>query len=155
MQADDCLAWSHSIGPEDDEQIGWYTSEANKGIEHYHFRTERQTLRRLPRSGGVVSIHYILFFVPALLSAVLTGWGTGNDQVFTIRTYFLPITEMAKEPYAPGRLASAIRSWGDDVAKYKGRERWQDVLLAYLDKEHERQMAEGLKPEKEEYVYPY
>ncbi|PUU79948.1 hypothetical protein B9Z19DRAFT_977084 [Tuber borchii] len=128
MQADDCLAWSHSIGPEDGEQIGWYTSEANKGIEHYHFRSERQTLRRLPRSGGVV---------------------------FTIRTYFLPITEMAKEPYAPGRLASAIRSWGDDVAKYKGRERWQDVLLAYLDKEHERQMAEGLEPEKEEYVYPY
>ncbi|KAG0137982.1 hypothetical protein HOY82DRAFT_547201 [Tuber indicum] len=128
MQADDCLAWSHSIGSEDGGQIGWYTSEANKGIEHYHFRSERQTLRRLPRSGGVV---------------------------FTIRTYFLPITEMAKEPYAPGRLASAIRSWGDDVAKYKGRERWQGVLLAYLDKEHERQMAEGLEPEKEEYVYPY
>lgn len=69
MQADDCLAWSHSIGLEDGEQIGWYTSEANKGIEHYHFRSERQTLRRLPRSGGVVSICYIFyFFIPTLLS---------------------------------------------------------------------------------------
>jgi len=99
------------------------------------------------------SLFFILCF-PPFFSFVLTG-GTGDDQVFTIRTYFLPITEMAKEPYAPGRLASAIRSWGDDVAKYKGRERWQDVLLAYLDKEDERQMAEGLEPEGKEYVYPY
>jgi len=99
------------------------------------------------------TILFLFFIIPTLSRCA--DWGTGNDQVFTIRTYFLPITEMAKEPYAPGRLASAIRSWGDDVAKYKGRERWQDVLLGYLDKEHERQMAEGLEPEKEEYVYPY
>lgn len=77
--------------------------------------------------------------------------------MFTIRTYFLPVTELAKEPFVPGRLASAVRSWGDDVALYKGRERYQDVLLEYLDGEHRRQVEAGLAvdEEEEESKYPY
>jgi alpha-1,2-mannosyltransferase len=87
-------------------------------------------VHRLPRSGGVV---------------------------FTIRTYFDPVIEVAQEPYVPGRLAAAIRSWTDDVAKYKGRERYQDVLLEYLDRMHEKQLAEGLdlSLEDEAHRYPY
>ena len=87
-------------------------------------------MRRLPRSGGVV---------------------------FTIRTYFHPITEIAEEPYVPGRLASAIRSWGDDVSRYKGKERYQDVLLDYLDRKHAEQVANGLDLSREDEVraYPY
>ena len=121
MQVDDELAWSHSIGPEDSDGVtakeGWFTAEKNKAIEHHWFRSERQSLRRLPRSGGVV---------------------------FTIRTYFHPVVEVAQEPGVPGRLASAVRSWGDDVAKYKGRERYQDVLLEYLDNKHKEQLEKGL-----------
>jgi hypothetical protein len=86
LQVDDNLAWSESIGSEDSSAngvVGWSTAEKNRAIEHHYFRSERQTLRRLPRSGGVV---------------------------FTIRTYFLPVTEIVKEDYVPGRLASAIRS---------------------------------------------
>ncbi len=130
LQVDDELAWSHSIGDEDSEGIGWFTAEKNKAIRHHYFRSERQSLRRLPRSGGVV---------------------------FTIRTYFHPVTEIAEQPYVPGRLAAAVRSWGDDVGKYKGRERYQDVLLEYLDKKHEEQVANGLEVVKEEEVrqYPY
>ncbi|KAJ4346549.1 uncharacterized protein N0V89_010480 [Didymosphaeria variabile] len=128
IQVDDDLAWSNSIGDEDSEGIGWYTAEKNKAIEHHMFRSERQSLRRLPRSGGVV---------------------------FTIRTYFLPITEICEEPYVPGRLASAVRSWGDDVSKYKGKERYGEVLLEYLDKKHEEQVANGLDLEKEEEVRAY
>lgn len=64
--------------------------------------------------------------------------------MFTIRTYFIPIMEVAREPGVPGRLASAVRSWGDDVARYKGRERYGDVLLEYLDREHARQVREGV-----------
>lgn len=76
--------------------------------------------------------------------------------MFTIRTYFVPVTEIAKEPYVPGRLASAVRSWGDDVARYKGREQYQDVLLEYLDGEHRRQVEEGLVVEGgQEEEYPY
>jgi alpha-1,2-mannosyltransferase len=130
IQVDDDLAWSHSIGPEDDTQASWSTAQKNIAIEHHHFRSERQSLRRLPRSGAVV---------------------------FTIRTYFQPITEIVKEPYVPGRLASAIRSWGDDVSRYKGRERYGEVLLEYLDKKHEEQVAAGLEWEKEDEIrsYPY
>lgn len=128
IQVDDELGWSPSIGSEDSDGIGWFTLEKNKAIEHHHFRSERQSLRRLPRSGGVV---------------------------FTIRTYFHPIHEICKEPYVPGRLASAVRSWGDDVAKYKGRERYGDVLLEYLDKMHDEQVANGLDVEKEDEVRSY
>lgn len=85
---------------------------------------------RLPRSGGIV---------------------------FTIRTYFHPITEICKEPYVPGRLASAMRSWGDDVSHYKGKAQYADVVLEYLDAMHQMQVADGLNLEKEDEVraYPY
>lgn len=77
--------------------------------------------------------------------------------MFTIRTYFHPVTEICKEPYVPGRLASAVRSWGDDVSHYKGKAQYADALLEYLDKMHEKQMAEGLDLGKEDDVrsYPY
>src|SRR3954468_3802732 len=128
LQVDDDLAWSHSIGDEDSPHVAWSTAQKNKAIEHHYFRSERQSLRRLPRSGGVV---------------------------FTIRTYFHPITEICNEPYVPGRLASAIRSWGDDVGRYKGRERYEDTLLEYLDKRHEEQVERGLDLEKEGDVRSY
>lgn len=117
LQVDDCLPWSHSIGDEDSPTSGWTSAMKNKAIEHHHFRSERQSLRRLPRTGAVV---------------------------FTIRTYFVPVTELVREPFVPGRLASAVRSWGDDVARYKGRAQYQDVLLEYLDAEHRRQVEEGV-----------
>ena len=122
LQVDDDLAWSWSIGSEDSKDVSWSTAEKNRAIEHHYFRSERQTLRRLPRSGGVV---------------------------FTIRTYFLPITEIVAEKGVPGRLASAVRSWGDDVSRYKGKERYQDVLLEYLDEKHDKQVEQFGKEEME------
>ncbi|CAF9905184.1 MAG: hypothetical protein HETSPECPRED_004905 [Heterodermia speciosa] len=120
IQVDDDLAWSSSIGSEDGsnstQSHGWATAQKNKAIEHHYLRSERQSLRRLPRSGGVV---------------------------FTIRTYFHPITEIVREKGVPGRLASAVRSWGEDVSRYKGRERYGDVLLEYLDREHRAQVERG------------
>ena len=53
-------------------------------------RTERQTLRRLPKTGAIL---------------------------FTIRTYTTPVVTLAQEPGVPSRLASAVRSWPDIVAK--------------------------------------
>lgn len=46
IQVDDALPWSHSIGSEDAEGIGWFTAEKNKVIQHHYFRSERQSLRR-------------------------------------------------------------------------------------------------------------
>ncbi|KAL4936367.1 hypothetical protein BDV06DRAFT_227963 [Aspergillus oleicola] len=129
IQVDDDLAWSYSIGDEDSDSVSWNTAQKNKAIEHHFFRSERQSLRRLPKTGGVV---------------------------FTIRTYFEPITEIVDEDYVPGRLASAIRSWGEDVSRYKGREKYGDVLLEYLDGKHEEQVAKGLNLSLEEVrSYPF
>jgi len=109
IQTDECLSWSSKIGSEDSYGIGWDNAPDNPSIDDIHFRSERQTLRRLPKSGGIL---------------------------FTIRTYMLPVREMCKEKWVPGRFASAIKSWGDDVARYKGLRAYKDVwfgvcILAY------------------------
>lgn len=122
MQVDDELAWSRSIGDEDSAEVSWSTADKDRAIEHHHFRSERQTLRRLPRSGGVV---------------------------FTIRTYFEPVKKIAEEDHVPGRLASAVRSWGDDVSRYKGKEKYGEVLLEFLDRKHAEQVSRGLGAEGE------
>ncbi|KAB5511515.1 hypothetical protein GE09DRAFT_1180100 [Coniochaeta sp. 2T2.1] len=103
IQVDDSLAWSWSIGSEDDPNISFQTAEKHRAIEHHWFRSERQTLRRLPKTGAVV---------------------------FTIRTYFHPIVDIAQEDY--------------------GREKYGDGLLEYLDREHEKQLEKGLDVDKED-----
>jgi alpha-1,2-mannosyltransferase len=187
VQVDDKLAWSESIGPEDSEGIGWFTAEKNKAIEHHWFRSERQSLRRYVEFestlccrgleycgfvtvGSVSMIDGSFWWMAAPLldltsrSIILFSMLTLRDRlprsggvVFTIRTYFHPVVDICKESYVPGRLASAVRSWGDDVSKYKGRERYGDVLLEYLDKMHEEQVKNGLDLSREDEVraYPY
>lgn len=119
IQVDESLSWSYSIGDEDSPAISWSTAEKNKAIEHHWFRSERQTLRRLPKTKAIC---------------------------FTIRTYFHPVTDIVKEDHVPGRLASAVRSWDGWVAEYKGREKYEQVLLEYLDRKHEEQLCNGLGP---------
>ncbi|KAF8803724.1 hypothetical protein BYT27DRAFT_7109166 [Phlegmacium glaucopus] len=109
------LAWAEStMGPEERFRHGSHGEEGNKEasgkvtVEGLLLRTERQTLRRLGRSGGVV---------------------------FTVRTYLTPVTSLAEEEGVAGRLASALRSWPEDVGKYKGKERgiWWKMVVEYLD----------------------
>ncbi|KAG9018958.1 hypothetical protein FRB90_007949 [Tulasnella sp. 427] len=85
--------------------------------EHIYFRSERQSLRRLPRTGAIL---------------------------FTIRTYYEPVISLAKEPGVPGRMASALQSWPEDVAIYKGQARYKDVLLEYLNRMQKEQVREGI-----------
>lgn len=59
-------------------------------IADVRFRSERQTLRRLPRSGAIV---------------------------FSIRVYQHPVVDIAQEPGVPGRMESAVKSWGEDIAR--------------------------------------
>lgn len=115
IQVDPDLAWSRSLGPEDNN-TGWTNSDPVVDVTRHHFRTERQSLRRLPRSGAIV---------------------------FTIRVYLEPIFKIAKEKGVPGRLASAIRSWSEETIKYKGRDKYGDALLAYLDQRHREQVESG------------
>lgn len=75
--------------------------------------------------------------------------------LFTVRTYFEPITVIAKEPHIPGRLAEAIRAWNETVSQYKGRSHWEHLLLPYLDKAHEEQVSTRLLDKKGEGEFPY
>lgn len=128
IQVDDTLAWSHAIGGEDDSNLGWENVPQNPPIEKIHFRTERQSLRRLPRTGAIV---------------------------FTIRTYMLPLTSLAQEPYAPGKFAEFVRSWKGNIGEYKGSHKFKDVVCEYLDGEHQKQLDSGLKVEEEPNLYPF
>lgn len=106
----------------------WAAANAdNLTIDDLHFRSERQTLRRLPHSKALV---------------------------FTVRTYFEPVTVIAQEPHVPGRLAEAIRNWDETVSAYKGKDKWEHILLPYLDEQHRLQAESGLL-EQQEREYPF
>ncbi|GLI72179.1 hypothetical protein PoHVEF18_000349 [Penicillium ochrochloron] len=111
------------------EVASWATANS-KGlsINEIHFRSERQTLRRLPRSKAVV---------------------------FTVRTYFEPVTRIAQEPHIPGRLAEAIRNWDETVSFYKGKSHWDKILLPYLDEQDQLQKERGIVEQNEEQSFPY
>jgi alpha-1,2-mannosyltransferase len=173
IQVDDKLAWSESIGDEDSAGIGWFTvccihfdceaiygfeidadgleqAEENKAIEHHWFRSERQSLRRYVYILPLMTCDSLAIAALFSLSPDTDSLPRTGAIVFTIRTYFQPVTSICNEPYVPGRLASAVRSWGDDVSRYKGKEKYGRVLLEYLDKRHEEQVQSGLIGEGEE-----
>lgn len=128
IQTDDHLPWSISIGPEEEKEVGWYTADAATTAEQLFFRSERQSLRRLPISGATV---------------------------FTVRTYFLPISELAKEPYVPRRLLDGMSTWDEDVQEYKGWHKYKDVIVPYLEEKAKEQEENGITTEKEVDQYPY
>ncbi|KAL0061391.1 hypothetical protein AAF712_011792 [Marasmius tenuissimus] len=114
------LAWSITTHGDEDtfthRHAGNPNGQYTVAPETLQFRTERQTLRRLPLSGAIV---------------------------FTIRTYLVPLVELGKEPGVPARLASAVRSWPEGIGKYKGKKNYESVLLEYLDKRAEEQRLAG------------
>jgi len=76
-------------------------------IENIHIRHERQTLRRLPRSGAVI---------------------------FMVRTYLTPIQELQNERDKLFVLREAVQAWPPKMARYKGRHVWGDALAEFCDK---------------------
>jgi hypothetical protein len=90
----DELAWSSTMLGEEfpDGHSDEGPGELENGVtpEMMVLRTERQTFRRLPKTGAIL---------------------------FTIRTYTTPVVKLVQEPGVPARLASAVRSWPEVVAK--------------------------------------
>ncbi|CAH6722258.1 hypothetical protein CLIB1444_08S05402 [[Candida] jaroonii] len=128
LQTDDQLGWSVSIGNEFKGKVGWGTADEATEIEKIHLRSERQSLRRLPKSGAII---------------------------FTVRTYFIPITEIVKEPFIPRRLLNGILSWEEDVQDYRGFTKFKDVLLPYLEEKALEQERLGFLPEEGPNVFPF
>lgn len=113
------LGWADSmLGPEDafQSQGGHRTVEeateaaAAPAVDmgRMRMRSERQTVRRLGRSGAVV---------------------------FTIRVYLTAVARLGDEEGVPARLASALRGWPRDVGEYKGQFRggWHGAVVAYME----------------------
>ena len=93
----DELGWlSTLLGEEFPEGQGTGHREGRRKLENavtpemMVLRVERQTFRRLPKTGAIL---------------------------FTIRTYTTPAAKLVEEPGVPSRLASAVRSWPDVVAE--------------------------------------
>ncbi|CAG7561884.1 unnamed protein product [Fusarium equiseti] len=146
IQLDDGLHWSHRMGDQNSNEVAckplitatnptltdssaWETAN-DKGltIEDLYFRSERQSLRRLPRS---------------------------KCLLFTVRTYFEPITTIAKEPHVPGRLAEAIENWDEAASLYKGKHHWDGILLPYLHEQDEKQKKSGVLEKVPEGSFPF
>ena len=70
-------------------------------IDDVRIRHERQTLRRLPKTGAIL---------------------------FMVRTYMMPITELQGEPEAVRDFLRAVRAMPEEMASYKGRPIWGEVV---------------------------
>jgi hypothetical protein len=75
--------------------------------------------------------------------------------LFTVRTYFEPITTISKEPHVPGRLAEAIEQWDEATSMYKGKHHWADILLPYLREQDMLQRESGMLDEVSEGQFPF
>jgi Protein of unknown function (DUF3445) len=71
-------------------------------IDEVLLRRERQTFRRLPRTGALV---------------------------FSVKTTLETLDELPVDQLQA--LATEIRSWPEDMAKYKGRDVWGQRVLDY------------------------
>lgn len=100
-------------------------------------RAERQTLRRMPRSGAIL---FTIRYVPPALSAPARP---KRSHAFG-STYLTPVEQMANEPGVPGRLAHAMRAWPAEVARSKGGDLYLPVVLPYLDAKHQSQLESGV-----------
>ena len=79
----------------------------NNAGQHLWLRVERQTLRRLRVSGGVL---------------------------FTIRTYVDPLDQVAADPEVAAQLFRAVQSLQPDMQVYKNLLPFREALLTYLDR---------------------
>lgn len=105
------LNWSVTDDPALFQQHGKFAEGLNTAItpenagERTWLRVERQTLRRLPRSGGVA---------------------------FGIRVHVDPLHRVAVQPGEAARLHRAVAALPADMARYKSLLPYREALLAYL-----------------------
>jgi hypothetical protein len=92
---------------EDALDMGKAGVTAENAGERCFFRTERQTLSRLPRTGAVL---------------------------FTIHTYIAPIGRLAADPQWRAKMLGTLHSAPPELIAYKGMASFAPALQAYLEK---------------------
>jgi hypothetical protein len=88
-------------------------------ISDLYLRVDWQTLRRLPRSRGIV---------------------------FNYKALFTPVTQFRKEPYIPRLLATVIRQAAPEFLEYKASLHTEHKLLPALDEWAKEQEESGIVP---------
>jgi hypothetical protein len=63
----------------------------------------------------------------------LVGFPLHRGALFTIRTYFTPVAQVAADPERRQALASAVRGMSDEAVAYKGLVKLRPPLLQYLE----------------------
>ena len=82
-------------------------------------RYERQTFQRLPISKAIA---------------------------FLVRTYITPLVDLADEPESLKELLGAMRALPQDMADYKGKQIWGDVVEKYCTEQLEMHGLAGVDP---------
>jgi carbamoylphosphate synthase large subunit len=76
--------------------------------EQVFFRVERQTVRKMPRTG---------------------------DVIFTIRTYVTPLGKLLQAIETPKDMLEALKTMDEDHVEYKGWNTLKPALLAHLERD--------------------
>ncbi len=98
------LNWTILDDPALFQQSGAPVAGSDVRLENLTFRVERQTLRRLPRTG---------------------------DLVFTIRTYRSSLSDVAADPARADGLARSLRTCPAELAEYRG---WSTALPRVIER---------------------
>ncbi|KAL1665613.1 hypothetical protein GGF50DRAFT_113934 [Schizophyllum commune] len=134
---------ANGVQPESNGDLRRHAHTAEVRPERLRLRVERQTLRRLPGTGiivfGIRTYRYLISDIKDEVEDGVTAatFGKENsappspDSVMAAKEEH---TATKKENKSVGaRLASALRSWPDDVRRYKGGHTWGDTVIEYLD----------------------
>ncbi len=106
------LNWSVLDDPAMYQPTGKWREQRDSGItpgnvgDRLHLRVERQTLRRLPKTGAIL---------------------------FGIRVHSYPLQRAIATPQAASRLAEAVRALPEQTVRYKSLKVFGSALLAWLD----------------------
>lgn len=116
------ISWDHKLKLNNVYQLPKFNPNIEADIKSmdpkdFNIRVERQTLRKLPKSGAVI---------------------------FTNHPIFYSIEEMKDEPLIPSLLRKILYEGPEDILKYKNFELFRDHIAGYLDELIQRQKDKGL-----------
>ncbi|KAI5894354.1 uncharacterized protein SCHCODRAFT_02624432 [Schizophyllum commune H4-8] len=107
--------------------------------ERLRLRVERQTLKRLPGTGiivfGIRTYRYLISDIKYEMEGGATTAASGGDNPIAPDKGEKDesVTPDKEKESVGARLASALRSWPDDVRRYKGGQTWGDTVIEYLE----------------------
>ncbi|CAH2354782.1 hypothetical protein CLIB1423_19S00188 [[Candida] railenensis] len=116
------ISWDHKLKVNNVYQLPKFVPDLKADMESmdpkdFNVRVERQTLRKLPKSGAII---------------------------FTNHPVFYSIEEMKDEPLVPSLIRKILYEGPQDIIKYKNFDFFRDYIVGYLDSLVKRQIDLGI-----------